>query len=37
VWAWTNNADGVFADFNPAVACPTDGKVFKPFEQPPGI
>jgi hypothetical protein len=34
-WAWTDNADGVFADFNPAVECPADNrKVFKPFVQP---
>ena len=36
VWAWSNNADGVFADFNPSVQCPPGAsKVFKPFEQPP--
>ena len=23
VWAWTNNADGLFADFNPDVRCPS--------------
>ena len=34
-WAWTNNADGVFADFNPAVQCPASAsKVFKPFAKP---
>lgn len=35
VWAWTNNADGVFADFNPAVQCPDSArKIFKPFARP---
>lgn len=35
VWAWTDNADGVFADFNSAVSCPEGNrKVFKPYEQP---
>jgi hypothetical protein len=35
VWAWTNNADGVFADFNPAVTCPASNrKVFKPYAAP---
>jgi hypothetical protein len=35
VWAWTDNADGVFADFNPDVSCPDSArKVFKPFAQP---
>lgn len=24
VWAWVENASGVFAPFNPAVACPVD-------------
>ena len=24
VWAWTDNPDGVFADFHPAVNCPAD-------------
>jgi len=37
VWAWTNNADGLFADFNPAVQCPAGaGKVFTPFARPQG-
>ena len=31
VWAWTENADGLFADFNPKVRCPYDAKVFTPF------
>lgn len=31
VWAWTKNADGLFADFNPAVMCPEGkGKVYVP-------
>jgi hypothetical protein len=35
VWAWTTNVDGVFADFNPAVTCPTTArKVFTPFRAP---
>ena len=33
VWAWTNNADGVFADFNSAVSCGAVGKVYKPFSR----
>ena len=34
-WVWTENADGVFADFNPAVQCPAAAsKVFKPFARP---
>jgi hypothetical protein len=34
VWAWTNNADGVFANFNPAVNCPAEtGKVYTPFSR----
>jgi hypothetical protein len=34
-WAWTTNADGVFADFNPSVQCPASAsKVFKPFAKP---
>ena len=33
VWAWSDNADGIFADFNPSVSCPGGGKVFKPFER----
>ena len=31
VWAWTDNADGLFADFNPNVKCPTDSKVYTPY------
>lgn len=32
VWAWTDNADGLFADFNPGVTCPPgSAKVFKPY------
>jgi len=35
VWAWTNNADGLFADFNPDVKCPVgSSKVFRPSEVP---
>lgn len=35
VWAWANNSDGVFADFNPAVQCPDSARrVFKPFARP---
>jgi hypothetical protein len=34
-WAWSDNADGVFADFNPSVQCGADRKVFTPFEAPP--
>jgi hypothetical protein len=31
VWAWSNNQDGVFADFNPDVKCaPEAAKVFRP-------
>jgi len=36
VWAWTKNPEGLFANFNPDVACPgTTGKVYKPFEATP--
>jgi hypothetical protein len=32
VWAWSNNADGLFADFSPGVVCPDENrKVFRPF------
>ena len=34
-WAWSENADGMFSDFNPSVKCGADSRVFKPFEQPP--
>jgi hypothetical protein len=35
VWAWRDNADGLFADFNPVVQCATAAaKVFKPFVDP---
>jgi hypothetical protein len=35
VWAWTPNADGLFADFNPVVGCPAESrKVFTPFSHP---
>ena len=35
VWAWSDNADGLFADFNPAVQCPDSArKVFTPFAKP---
>jgi hypothetical protein len=30
VWAWTKNPEGLFANFNPDVACPGTGKVYKP-------
>ena len=31
VWAWSDNADGVFADFNPSVQCsPDTRKIFQP-------
>lgn len=34
VWAWSDNADGVFADFNPSVRCPESARrVFMPFER----
>jgi len=34
-WAWSDNPDGVFADFNPSVQCPAGAsKVFTPFERP---
>ena len=26
VWAWTENPDGVFADFHPSVSCPADNR-----------
>lgn len=36
VWAWTKNPEGLFANFNPDVACPgSTGKVYKPFEASP--
>lgn len=31
VWAWTKNPEGLFANFNPDVACPGTGKVYKPY------
>ena len=35
VWAWTKNAEGLFANFNPDVACPDGtGKVYRPFAEP---
>jgi len=34
VWAWTNNADGLFADFNPDVRCPVDARVYAPYAAP---
>ena len=35
VWAWKQNADGVFADFNPDVRCPAgSSKVFRPYQMP---
>ena len=31
VWAWTENPDGLFANFNPSVQCPDSAKrVFRP-------
>ncbi len=37
VWAWTENVDGVFADFNPAVSCSeSTRKVFTPYAVPGG-
>jgi len=34
VWAWIENPDGVFANFNAKVACPEGtGKVYKPFPE----
>ena len=36
VWAWSGNADGVFANFNPAVTCPKEtAKVYTPFARDP--
>jgi hypothetical protein len=36
VWAWSNNTDGIFADFNPSVTCPAETrKVYTPFVAPP--
>jgi hypothetical protein len=35
VWAWSENTDGLFADFNPGVHCPAGAsKVFKPYALP---
>jgi hypothetical protein len=34
-WAWSENTDGMFSDFNPTVRCGADGRVFKPYEAPP--
>ena len=35
VWAWTKNADGLFANFNPSVDCRgSDRKVFTPSVEP---
>jgi hypothetical protein len=32
VWAWLNNSDGLFANFNSAVSCPdSTRKVYTPF------
>jgi hypothetical protein len=33
VWAWKNNPDGVFANFNSTVSCPGNAKVYKPFNR----
>ena len=36
VWAWSGNADGVFANFNPAVTSPKEtAKVYTPFARDP--
>jgi hypothetical protein len=35
VWAWTRNPEGLFANFNPDVAClPGTGKVYTPYAEP---
>ena len=35
VWAWTNNADGIFSNFNPKVGCPAGtAKLYKPSNEP---
>jgi hypothetical protein len=35
VWAWNDNPDGLFADFNPNVRCDTSAsKIFTPFSRP---
>ena len=34
-WAWSENTDGMFADFNPSVRCGADARVFTPYEAPP--
>ena len=35
VWAWTRNADGLFADFHPDVSCPAgNSKVYTPSATP---
>lgn len=35
VWAWTKNPEGLFANFNPDVAClEGTGKLYTPFEAP---
>jgi hypothetical protein len=36
-WAWSENADGMFSDFNPSVRCGADARVFKPYEAPPPV
>jgi hypothetical protein len=33
VWAWTNNPDGIFSNFNPNVSCGETGKIYKPFSK----
>ncbi|MEO7454883.1 MAG: hypothetical protein ABIY52_01380 [Gemmatimonadaceae bacterium] len=35
VWAFSGNADGIFANFNPGVSCGTAGKVYTPFSKDP--
>ena len=35
VWAWNDNPDGLFADFNPNVRCDASAsKIFTPFSRP---
>ncbi len=36
VWAQRGNREGVFANFNPDVACPGGGTIYRPFERLPG-
>jgi hypothetical protein len=35
VWAWTDNASGIFSDFNKAVGCPAGtARLYKPSSEP---